>query len=490
MRYDANKYTFIDLSNVHTAVRRGHNWTMAIVDGTGARAFTLEENISYLRERFLERFGPDLATDPETPAGQLIGIMALPLTQASEAQVRIANSMSVDHAVDRQLDDLGTLIDIARISGTRSTVDVIVSGVAGITVPTRALVRTEGGDVFRVVEAVTIPDGGSVAAKLESAIVGDIAVTTSTEFSILTLTPGWEGVGTPSNPRVGNAVQSDIDFRRVYKARTDRLAQASVSALRSALLDIDGVTGALVVENSSASATTVDISGSDVSIPAHAILVIVEGGVKDDIETVIADRRGMGVPVVLDTAPTPDNEFYRPVARPVTVNCSVALQANAPPNVLALIRDALTALVENYELGDRLWVGDVSAAIESILGVRVYGEPAVRVATVDPTTSGFVSTIAVTARGTGYSSAPNVTITGGGGSGATAEAVISTSGEVTAINVIRGGKGYTSAPNVNVTGSATGRATIETGEDTNAPVNTRYTLATPASDITITIIPS
>ncbi len=60
-------------------------------------------------------------------------------------------------------------------------------------------------------------------------------------------------------------------------------------------------------------------------------------------------------------------------------------------------------------------------------------------------TAGFVSSITVTSGGSGYVTAPNVTITGGGGSGATAIAVMD-GGRVVQVVVTRAGSGYTSAP--------------------------------------------
>jgi hypothetical protein len=63
--------------------------------------------------------------------------------------------------------------------------------------------------------------------------------------------------------------------------------------------------------------------------------------------------------------------------------------------------------------------------------------------------------VRVTAGGSGYSSPPNVTISGGGGDGATATAVIS-GGVVTAVNLVNPGYGYTGTPNLTFSsGSAT-----------------------------------
>jgi len=63
-----------------------------------------------------------------------------------------------------------------------------------------------------------------------------------------------------------------------------------------------------------------------------------------------------------------------------------------------------------------------------------------------------VRSINVTNGGTGYSSAPTVGFTGGGGSGATATATLDADGAVNGIAVTANGTGYTSAPTVTFTG--------------------------------------
>ena len=62
--------------------------------------------------------------------------------------------------------------------------------------------------------------------------------------------------------------------------------------------------------------------------------------------------------------------------------------------------------------------------------------------------------------GSGYTTAPTVTFSGGGGTGATATATIGTSssvngtvtGAVTGITITNGGSGYTSTPTITITG--------------------------------------
>ena len=87
------------------------------------------------------------------------------------------------------------------------------------------------------------------------------------------------------------------------------------------------------------------------------------------------------------------------------------------------------------------------------------------VATVDGT--GAVLTILVTNGGSGYTSAPSVSITSAG-TGASAAAALTTTGVVSAITVTNAGDGYSSAPAVTLTGGgsttgATATASLTTG---------------------------
>jgi len=69
------------------------------------------------------------------------------------------------------------------------------------------------------------------------------------------------------------------------------------------------------------------------------------------------------------------------------------------------------------------------------------------------TVGSIVGTLSVTAGGSGFTSAPTVTISGGGGQGAAAIALVS-GGAVTALVITSRGWGYTSAPTVAFSGGA------------------------------------
>jgi hypothetical protein len=73
----------------------------------------------------------------------------------------------------------------------------------------------------------------------------------------------------------------------------------------------------------------------------------------------------------------------------------------------------------------------------------------------DGDNDGSVASVGSITGGTGYTTAPTVTLTGGGGTGATAHATVS-SGAVTAVTMDNHGTGYTTAPTVAFGGPGTG----------------------------------
>ena len=106
----------------------------------------------------------------------------------------------------------------------------------------------------------------------------------------------------------------------------------------------------------------------------------------------------------------------------------------------------------------------------------------------------MVSSIIVTEAGSGYTSSPTVTITGGGGSNATAVASLSTfkTGTVSVV-VTNGGSGYTNAANTVVTisggggSNAAGTAILSGGQVTRVIMTNAGTGYSNASNLTVTI---
>ena len=122
-------------------------------------------------------------------------------------------------------------------------------------------------------------------------------------------------------------------------------------------------------------------------------------------------------------------------------------------------------------------IGGLSIASTSTLIIPDYAETVVVTGTTD-ITGGIrtfsqntfnqkVAWITITNQGSGYTSAPTISFSGGGGSGAAATAYIGYGGKVTAIRVTNAGSGYTSAPTISFSGGggSGAAATAKVGAD-------------------------
>lgn len=81
-------------------------------------------------------------------------------------------------------------------------------------------------------------------------------------------------------------------------------------------------------------------------------------------------------------------------------------------------------------------------------------------AVLTPDASANLATITLTSGGSGYTAAPAVTISGGGGTGATALAAINSSGVVTSVSIVNPGSGFTSVPTITLGGGSVTGVTV------------------------------
>ena len=102
---------------------------MATISETGIIPTDLQGYKNLLEDKFREEFGTSLSIDAETPAGQIISIASLMLAEADESLVKIANGMSVNTSSGIQLDDLSTLLHVARRGATFTQVVCTLTGV-------------------------------------------------------------------------------------------------------------------------------------------------------------------------------------------------------------------------------------------------------------------------------------------------------------------------------------------------------------------------
>jgi hypothetical protein len=128
-----------------------------------------------------------------------------------------------------------------------------------------------------------------------------------------------------------------------------------------------------------------------------------------------------------------------------TTNVTVSLGSNT----LSCEPAFLTFTPTNFSTNQTVTVRGTDDSIKQGLRSAWTGNTIPVTASATTTRSGTsLGSVAVTNAGAGYTSQPRVTISGGGGSGASAYALVSAQGTITGIQVVTAGTGYTSDPTV------------------------------------------
>ena len=363
------------------------------IDRTGVTPSDLAAYKTYLQEIFRAALGDDLILDDETPQGQLIGLLALGNAEADEVAVAEANGLSLDQAIGFQLDAHGSVLNIRRIRGTRSTVSVTLTGTNGTIIEEGALAKTTQDAVFALDERVVIPSSGSVTATMRARDYGPVAAPAGSLTQIVTVVSGWTSITNATAATPGRHAETDLEYVKRYREEIAVNATGTMEAIEARVRAVEGVTDVRVEENDGATSTTV----RSIAIAARSVVVVVEGGADADVARAILAAKPAGIATVGTTSVTLDRprgpdktiNFYRVVDEPIALTVNSTIDINAfPSNGIALIRErciawfagTFQALAGQFDrgglgIGEDLDTNRLLTPIQSVPGHKVTTYP-------------------------------------------------------------------------------------------------------------------
>lgn len=265
------------------------------LDASGLTTKTLAEVTSELNTAFETAYGADINLDPSTPDGQIIGIFAQAVVDTLELLTNIYNSFDPDLAVGTTLDERLALNGIQRQAGTHTVTNITVVTSASVSLTgvdededNAYTVSDDAGNEFELLESVDL-SAGTNALAFRAVEPGAVLTTPNTITTPVTIVLGVTSVNNPSAyTTLGLDEETDATVKVRRQASVSLAAQGFHDAMVAALLNVDGVTDAIVLENTS---TTTDGDG----IPAHSIWVIVDGsGADADVADAIYKKRSAG----------------------------------------------------------------------------------------------------------------------------------------------------------------------------------------------------
>ena len=239
--------------------------------------------IDSINSKMTAEFGSNFDVSPESPDGQVIGVVADEVDQCWNQAEQAFNAYRPGAVAGVGLDNVCELTNVKRYVNKHSQVTVICSGTADVVVPAGSKVG-DGTMTFTLDTDVTIP--GDVTAIADSA--GEYYVGPNTVTKIITQgITGWTGVNNPDIGETGVNYEPDPSVRARRDKTTAISGSATVEAIYAALANLN-LTYIRIRDN--------DTGAAIGSQPAGTVYVVVDGGTKNDIARRIYGAKTGGVP--------------------------------------------------------------------------------------------------------------------------------------------------------------------------------------------------
>ncbi len=214
--------------------------------------------------------------DRDVLVGNLTEIVSFFLGQGSEVDQALYDAWSVGNATGLQLDNLVLIVGVKRDEATKGTVTLTCTGTDGTEINQGKIVQGGGtagtarwvisGDV--VIGAVTPGEVEVVAIAEES---GPIVALTGEIGTIVTLVDGWTSVTNPADANPGRAREEDDELKAKRQRALASAGAGSTNAIRAALLNLDFIIGAAVLDNK----LPIEVIKEGITIAPHGIAAVV-----------------------------------------------------------------------------------------------------------------------------------------------------------------------------------------------------------------------
>ena len=331
---------------------------------------------------------PELITDAETPAGQLIDGETALVAEKDTELLQLANGFNPQTATGVFQDALAEIYFLERKTAEPTYVTCQCKGLQGTTIPYGAVVQDTEGNTFYNTVPGTIDNTGVYETTFRCSEYGEIEVGAGAVTKIITVIPGWDSVTNEEAGIIGREMETQAEFESRRYDSVSKNAHGTAASVQGTVGDLDDVIAAVCAENRSHSA----VEKYGVTIPDHSIYLSVYGGDAEEIAYAVYAKLGGGCGMagnteVTITDPTTGAEatIYFEVPTTVAIGLKVTYvpTASTPTTIEDDIREAVlenfngqTATYGRAKMGDDIYatrfVSDVIAAgVENLVSVQI-----------------------------------------------------------------------------------------------------------------------
>lgn len=255
----------------------------------------LDSILERIEQGFKRIYGQNINIDPDTPDGQMIGILGQIKVDLEELAEDVYRQLDPDLATGAWLEQRVAYAGLVRRKASYSYLrSVILTGDPYAEI--NSLIVSDTNKVRWILDQkVTLNHSGSARADFRSEELGAFSLNAHTQLTIETITLGLNSVTTSVDAEIGIEEETDSQLRQRFSKSRARNAINSAEAIEGEIGDLADVKQVIILENN-----TPQVDSAQVQ--PHSINVIVEGGNETDIAQVIYKNKGAGIGLQGDTS--------------------------------------------------------------------------------------------------------------------------------------------------------------------------------------------
>lgn len=350
-----------------------------VIDGTGITLPDESAILAGVQADVNTAFGGGVNPGLSTPQGQLSQSVTAIIGDKNDQIAELVNIVDPDKAEGRWQDAIGRIYFIDRNPAAGTVVSATCTGLVGTVIPAGSLAQDVNGYLYASVADGTISATGTVLIDFQGVTVGPIACPPGALSRVYQQVTGWDTITNISAGTEGVLVESRADFEYRRKNSVAGNAVNSTRSVYAAVLAVDGVLDAYVIDNPKGA--TVNTGSTNYPVVAHSIYAAVAGGAAADIAAAIwskkpngCDYNGTTSAVVNDMDYSPPRPAYTvswvtPTAVPIFFTIQIASNAALPSNIIQLVKDATTAAFNGTDGGQRARIASAIYAGRFYAGV-------------------------------------------------------------------------------------------------------------------------
>ncbi|VEI57714.1 Uncharacterized homolog of phage Mu protein gp47 [Pasteurella multocida] len=248
----------------------------------------LDSILERIEQGFKRIYGQNINIDPDTPDGQMIGILGQIKVDLEELAEDVYRQLDPDLATGAWLEQRVAYAGLLRRKASYSYLRSVILTGDPHTEINNLIVSDTNKTRWVLEQKATLNEFGSARADFRSEELGAFSLNANTQLTIETITLGLNSVTTSVDAEIGIEEETDSQLRQRFAKSRAKNATNSAEAIEGGIGDLADVKQVIVLENNTSQT-------DNIGIPSHSINVVVEGGNETDIAQVIYKNKGAGI---------------------------------------------------------------------------------------------------------------------------------------------------------------------------------------------------